>query len=161
MGEYDLTKVKAVQWGVNNEAEAVKAFTKLTGKTVQEIWIWLDLCVILGASPDGIVDDESVLEAKCPNTERNITIEEAVNPSPNFCLTKCENGLYALKRDHIYWHQVQREIYFTWKNFCYFVVWTSKDEVVLKIAKEEAWSENVRKLTQFYFENLFPKIVEG
>lgn len=37
MGEYDLTKVKAVQCGVNNEAEAVKDFTKLTGKTVQEI----------------------------------------------------------------------------------------------------------------------------
>lgn len=161
MGDYDLTKVKAVQWGVNNEAEAVKAFTKLTGKTVRETGIWLDLSGILGASPDGIVDEESVLEAKCPYTERNMTIEEAVNTSPSFCLKKCENGQYALKRDHIYWHQVQGEIYFTRKNFCYFVVWTSKDAVVLKIAKEEAWSENVTKLTQFYFENLFPKIVEG
>ena len=108
--------------GVNNEAEAVKAFTKLTGKTVQETGIWLDLSGILGASPDGIVDDESVLEAKCPYTERNMTIEEAVNTSPSFCLKKCKNGQYALKRDHIYWHQVQGEIYFTRKNFCYFVV---------------------------------------
>ena len=85
--------------GVNNEAEAVKAFTKLTGKTVQETGIWLDLSGILGASPDGIVDDESVLEAKCPYTERNTTIEEAVNTSSNFCLKKCENGQCALKRD--------------------------------------------------------------
>ena len=77
------------------------------------------------------------------------------------CLKKCENGQYALKRDHVYWHQVQGEIYFARRKFCYFVVWTSKEAVVLKIAKDEAWSENITKLTQFYFENLFPKIVEG
>ena len=130
-------------------------------KTVQETGIWLDLCGILGASPDGIVDEESVLEAKCPYTERNMTIEEAVNTSPIFSLKKCENDQYALKRDHIYWHQVQGETYLTQKIFCYFAVRKSKDAVVLKIAKDEVWSENVTKLTQFYFENLFPKIVEG
>ena len=66
LGEYDLSRVKAVQWGVNNEAEAVKAFTNLTGKTIQETGLWLDGSGILGASPDGIVDEDSVLEAKCP-----------------------------------------------------------------------------------------------
>ncbi|XP_067018182.1 uncharacterized protein [Acropora muricata] len=161
LGEYDLSRVKAVQWGVNNEAEAVKAFINLTGKTVQETGLWLDGSGILGASPDGIVDDDSVLEAKCPYTERNMTIEDAVNTSPNFCLKKTENGQYALKEEHVYWHQVQGEIYFSRRKFCYFVVWTSKDVVVLKIAKDEAWSKNITKLTQFYFEHLFLKVVEG
>ena len=68
---------------------------------------------------------------------------------------------FEARPDHIFWHQVQGEIYFTPKNFCYFVVWTTKDAVVLKISKDEAWSENVTKLAQFYFENLSPKIVEG
>ncbi|XP_044182630.1 uncharacterized protein LOC122963280 [Acropora millepora] len=161
LGEYDLSRVKAVQWGVNNEAEAVKAFINLTGKTVQETGLWLDGSGILGASPDGIVDEDSVLEAKCPYTERNMTIEDAVNTSPNFCLKKTENGQYALKEEHVYWHQVQGEIYFSRRKFCYFVVWTSKDVVVLKIAKDEAWSKNITKLTQFYFEHLFLKVVEG
>ena len=87
--------------GVNNEAEAVKAFINLTGKTVQETGLWLDGSGILGASPDGIVDEDSVLEAKCPYTERNMTIEDAVNTSPNFCLKKTENGQYALKEEHV------------------------------------------------------------
>ena len=77
------------------------------------------------------------MEAKCPYTERNITIEEAVNTSPNFCLKKTENGQYALKEEHVYW-QVQGERYFSRRKFCYFVVWTSKDVVALKIAKDEA-----------------------
>ncbi|CAH3036637.1 unnamed protein product [Pocillopora meandrina] len=82
LGEYDISRVKAVQWGVNNEAEAIKAFTNLTAKTVQETGLWLDGSGILGASPDGIVDEDSVLEVKCPYTERNMTMEEAVNISP-------------------------------------------------------------------------------
>lgn len=36
-----------------------------------------------------------------------------------------------------------------------------KDVVVLKIAKDKAWKENISELVQFYFEHLFPKIIEG
>ena len=62
LGEYDLSRVKAVQWGVNNEEEAIKAFTLKTGKTVKETGIWFHSSGILGASPDGIVDHENTKE---------------------------------------------------------------------------------------------------
>ena len=64
--------MKAVQWGVNNEEEAIKAFTLKTGKTVKETGIWFHSSGILGASPNGIVDHETAFEAKCPYTESNI-----------------------------------------------------------------------------------------
>ena len=35
-----------------------------------------------------------------------------------------------------------------------------KDVVVLKIAKDEAWSENISELAPLYFDHLFPKIIE-
>ncbi|CAH3159306.1 unnamed protein product [Porites lobata] len=41
--------------------------------------IWFDSSGILGASPDGIVDDRTVLESKCWYTEQNLTIDEALN----------------------------------------------------------------------------------
>ena len=91
LGEYDLSRVKAIQWGVDNEEEAIRAFTLKTGKAVKETGIWFDSSGILGASPDGIVDDNTVLETKCPYTERNNTIEEAVK-SKTFCLEKSESG---------------------------------------------------------------------
>ena len=68
-----------------------KQATLKTGKTVKETGIWFDSSGILGASPDGIVDDETVLEAKCPYTERNVTIEEALK-SRTFCLKKVKVG---------------------------------------------------------------------
>ena len=82
---------------------------------------------------DGLVDEDSVLEAKCPYTERNMTIEEAVNTSPNFCLEKTEG--FILKKKHVCWHQIEVEMYFSHRKFCYFVIWTTKAVVVCKNKK--------------------------
>ena len=95
LAEYDLSRVKPVQWGVNNEEEAIKAFTLKTGKTVKETGIWFHSSSILGASPDGIVDHETTLEAKCPYSERNLTIDEAVQSSATFCLDKSDSREYV------------------------------------------------------------------
>ena len=73
LGEYDLSRVKAVQWGVNNEEEAIKAFTLKTGAAVKETGIWFHSSGILGASPDGIIDEETVLEVKCPYPWPDVT----------------------------------------------------------------------------------------
>ena len=55
LGEFDLSRVKAVQWGVQNEAEAINHFRKCTGLPVAETGIWLDPNGVLGASPDGLI----------------------------------------------------------------------------------------------------------
>ena len=160
--EYDLSRVKAVQWGVNNEEEAIKAFTLKTGKTVKETGIWFHSSSILGASPDGIVDHETALEAKCPYSERNLTIDEAVKSSATFCLDKSDSREYVLKKEHVYWHQVQREMYFLSKNFV--ILFCGPQRIylaVLKIERNESWAANIPLLTQFYFNYIFPKIVAG
>lgn len=69
LAEYDLSRVRAIQRGVDNEGEAIRALTLRAGKTVKETGIWFDSSGILGASPAGIVDDETVLEVKCPCIE--------------------------------------------------------------------------------------------
>ena len=160
LGEYDLSGVKAIQLGVNNEAEAIKEFEKQTGLKVKETGIWLDESGILGASPDGLVEANAVLESKCPYTQRNMTIEEAIN-SPNFYLKKDKEGNIVLKKDHAYWHQAKGEMYFSKRDLCYFVVWTTKDTVVIKITKDNSWEENLSILKRFYFAHIFPKITEG
>ena len=40
LGEYDLSRVKAIQWGVQNEAEAINHFRKFTGLPVAETGKW-------------------------------------------------------------------------------------------------------------------------
>lgn len=59
-----------INWGINNEAEAIKDFIEVTSLTVGESGLWLDSSCILGASPDGLKVSHSVLEVKCPYTHR-------------------------------------------------------------------------------------------
>ena len=95
LGEYDLSRVKAVQWGVQNEAEAINHFRKCAGLPVAETGIWLDPNGVLGASPDGLIGQNHVLEVKCPYTQRNLTIAEAVL-NDSFCLKRNHDGTYQL-----------------------------------------------------------------
>ena len=49
-------------WRVNNEEEAISAFTAKTRKSVEDTEVWSHSSRILDASSDGIVDDQIVLE---------------------------------------------------------------------------------------------------
>ena len=159
LGEYDLTRVKAVQWGITNEPEALNSFIQKTGLQVVERGVWLHECGVLGASPDGLVEDNSVVEAKCPYTQRNLTIEEAIATN-NFCLEK-KDGKISLKLNHVYWHQVQDQMFFTKRPKCFFVVWTTKDSLVLEIQRDDSWEVKIEELKDFYLKHLLPKIIEG
>lgn len=159
LGEYDISRVKAIAWGVNNEPEAIKSFEVQTNLKVEETGVWLHESGVLGASPDGLVGSDHVLEGKCPFTQRNMTLEEALGHK-NFCLEKIGDR-YHLKKSHVYWHQVQGQIYITKRKACFFVVWTPRWCVVIEILKDPEWAANLDELTQFYFNHIFAKIVEG
>lgn len=75
LGEYNLSGVKAIAWGQDNETEALKSFTNITNFTPVQTGLWLHESGVLGASPDGLVGDDSVIECKCPYTHRNATIK--------------------------------------------------------------------------------------
>ena len=119
-GEYDISKVRAVAWGVNNESLAIQCFSQISGIQSVETGLWLDEGGVLGASPDGLIGDDGVLEVKCPYTFKNELITEAAKNS-SFCLG-IDDGQYFLKRDHVYWHQVQGQMFLTKRTMCYFVV---------------------------------------
>ena len=119
LGEYDLSRVRTVMWGVHNEDEAVKAFVKSTGLQVTATGVWLDPSGVLGASPDGLIGNDSVLAVKCPYTQRNATITQALKSS-NFCLERVDDVRVTLKENYNYWHQVQGQLFFNWKDVLLF-----------------------------------------
>lgn len=100
------------------------------------------------------------LEENWPYTERNLSLEEAVR-SIALCLESSESGLgCVLKKDYVYWHQVLGEIYLH-RNFCFLVVWTTKDVAILKIEKDEAWAANIPCLCNFIIIIYFQKLWKG
>ena len=62
----------------------------------------------LGASPDGIVNDETVLEIKCPFSLRNELLPQfkSIESQPLLRSIAARNGLHRQKQAHFYqWNQ--------------------------------------------------------
>lgn len=63
----------AMQWGTLHEADARAAYIALTGKPVVEVaFVSHPAIAMSGASPDGLVGDEGLLEIKCPTSPTHI-----------------------------------------------------------------------------------------
>lgn len=59
----------AMEWGVENEPLARTAYELFTGEDVKLIgYVLHDSIEYAGASPDGLVGTDGMIEAKCPNT---------------------------------------------------------------------------------------------
>lgn len=60
-------------WGRDTEPQARAAYEFLTGNAVEEVgFINHPSIAMAGASPDGTVGDEGLVEIKCPNTATHI-----------------------------------------------------------------------------------------
>ena len=63
----------AMQWGTDNEPQARKAYEFMTDNVVTQIgFVDHPTIPMTGASPDGLVGADGLLEIKCPNTATHI-----------------------------------------------------------------------------------------
>jgi predicted phage-related endonuclease len=63
----------AMQWGIENEPAAKLAYQELTGRTIRPADFYphptIEYC---GATPDGLIDPDGLIECKCPTTTKYI-----------------------------------------------------------------------------------------
>lgn len=73
----------AMQWGIDHEADARAAYEAATGVCVDLVgFIPHPKIKWFGASPDGLIDDDGLIEIKCPNTVTHLKrVAEGVVPA--------------------------------------------------------------------------------
>lgn len=106
----------ATDYGTNNEELAVKAYEIETGNTVVPAGFvaWDNW---LGASPDGYIGDDGLIEIKCPFGKRK-------DEEPEFASIEDQPHYYA---------QIQVQLFVTGRKWCHFWQWSphgSKLEIV-------------------------------
>ncbi|KXZ75611.1 hypothetical protein TcasGA2_TC031081 [Tribolium castaneum] len=110
---YSLDRVAAVQWGKTHEKTALREFEEATNLKVQETGFWLEESGFLGASPDGLVEEDGILEIKCPYKYRDTdSLSEALKDKKYF-YWRDENEDINLNSNHNYYHQVQGQMHIT------------------------------------------------
>ena len=117
----------------------------------------------LAASPDASVYDPTssepfgFAEIKCPYKYRELTPEDAAMNS-DFMLRREVDGKLCLKDNHVYVSQIHGQMAIGGRNWCDFVVYTSKG-IRIKFNKQFLENELLPKLCSFYDLCLGPEIV--
>ncbi|XP_069117170.1 uncharacterized protein [Argopecten irradians] len=148
----------STEHGKNYEGKAVAMFEKTMKLSVKKAGLFVNSSFpYLGASPDGIIDDNTILEVKCPYTGRSSSIV----PGKMFpFLMYDDKNQMCLNMKSKYYDQIQGQMLLSKTKYCYFVVYTFVDLFVQKIVFDAEYSEFslLPKLELFYRKHFRPYI---
>ncbi|MCX2780396.1 lambda exonuclease family protein [Microbulbifer thermotolerans] len=130
----------ATEYGNEHENTAIAALEQETGEIVistgfhvHQEFDWL------GASPDGLIGDDGIVEIKCPYGLRN-------SDSPEF---------KTLDEQPHYYAQIQLAMHCTGKRYCEFFQWAPNGTKRETVQRDDAWLDRAMpELREFYAQYL-------
>lgn len=96
-------KSSSMLWGTETEPTARLQYELRSGNDAEESGIFLHDTLLAGASPDGLIGDDGLLEIKCPNTATHIETLRKQQVPP------------------VYYWQVMGQLWITGREWCDFV----------------------------------------
>ncbi|KAK3920058.1 hypothetical protein KUF71_009345 [Frankliniella fusca] len=157
-------KTKQMKHGLKNESIA-KDQLRSEGYDIKECGLFIDEEMpFLGASPNGLIGNDSIVEITCPFTayESQSTLQAIENKQIPYLEIKNQGNVkqVKLKRDSARYYQIQGQLHITKRQKCYFVVFTKHWKHVEEIERDdEFWENHMRnQLKSFYEEALLPEM---
>lgn len=75
-----LDHVKSIKHGRDNEKVAIEQLSRQENVVIRPCGLFIDQDIqFLGASPDGLIDEDTVVEIKCPISAYKLTFQEALD----------------------------------------------------------------------------------
>lgn len=127
---------EATEWGTIMEAQAAAAYTMETGNAIQpEGFVVHPVQQWLGASPDGLIGADGLIEIKCPYGLRN----------------KSEPKFKTLAEQPHYHAQIQIQLFVTGRKWCDFFQWAPAGTELERVQyNKEFMRHALQKLFEFY-----------
>ncbi|ODM86741.1 Alkaline nuclease [Orchesella cincta] len=157
----------AMEYGKLNEEIARLKYEQVKGLqkgAVKESGFFVSLeDGIFGASTDGLVGDDGILEIKCPYSIRDVHPREWVKKKDSPIVFT--NGDYKLKERHNYHYQVVQELHVTGRAWCDFVIYTKRGMIIIRVFRDDTtlriWEQMKPVLERFWVEDLAPELVDS
>ena len=150
-----------MQYDIENESAARGALEKILRQrgmnvNIKECGIFIDESGVLAASPDGIIDQDTIVEIKCLSKYRNDPAG-ALNCSSYGI--KMNQNTYELGENSIWYDQIQAQLHITNSNICCLICDIPQKSIVVLVRRDPKWSPNINKLIRYYWAVIFPKII--
>lgn len=116
----------ATEYGTEHESEARMEYVMQTGYAVEETGFHLHHMIPwMGASPDGLVGEDGLVELKCPYKLRNAD--------------DVPDDLVDLGEGDMYWHQIQCQMHVMDRRWCDFAVWCPGGMKIRRYVIDRSW----------------------
>lgn len=127
----------AMQWGTEQESTAKIIYAQQMGVEVDEIGFCKHDTIEAGASPDGLVDWDGLIEAKCP-------YQSAVH---------IETWLYGMPTEHT--AQIQGQLWITGRQWCDYISFDPRmpDDLQLyvqRIQRDDAYIASLQREVEIF-----------
>ncbi|CAB3223521.1 unnamed protein product [Arctia plantaginis] len=166
----NLENVKSIQHGKDHENIALEQLTVFLSSidgspcNIEKCGLFVDEKIpYLGASPDGLLGEDKIVEVKCPYSCANMAIDDGVKKKKINFWKRNQTGDFTINTNHDWYYQIQGQLHITQKNECIFMVWTNVDMKVEKIKKDDDFWQNKmeEKLKMFYLDCMVPEIIDS
>lgn len=160
----DLNNVYSIKHGRDSEKIAIKQLADQENVEIKSCGLFIHEDIpFLGATPDGVVDKDTIVEIKCPITAIKLGFDEAVNQKKITFYKKIKNKL-QINKNHDWFFQIQGQLQITKSSKCLFGIWHGENNRVITeiIERDDVFWENVmkEKLTTFYIDCILPELVD-
>ena len=160
-----------MKYGLESEPKAIEKYKNQTKKNVSSTGLWVNpKYPYLACSPDGLVDDDGLVEIKSLKLFKEHEIQKIVENgstvvSKDILARQCfkiKDGKCVLKESHSYYHQIQLQLLVTERTYCDFVLYAADGPVSIERINrdEQLMSEILNHLSTFWFQVIAPEIFE-
>lgn len=141
-----------------HESDALHQYAQQVNCEISQCGLFIDPTGMLGASPDGIINENELIEVKCPYSAKSTSLMDLAMTKKDFFL-KIAGDHLVLDKNHEYYDQVQGGLHLANAELCHFVVWTPTELLVERIPKESDWENNLILLRDFYKNTFLPLLL--
>lgn len=149
---------KHMRYGIDTEQFALDAYIRDSNTNVTKMGLVVHPTACwLGCSPDGVdIENEILLEIKCPNLGQELNLNDLQKNLPYLDKT------FQLKTKHIYYGQVQLNLFILNFKMCHFLIYSKAEDKCLcvEVAYDDHFVRNIMipKLAHTYFTRILPAL---
>ncbi|KOB67839.1 hypothetical protein OBRU01_19204 [Operophtera brumata] len=161
----DLSHVSSIKHGVENENTALNQLSVQLNVDIQSCGLFIDPNIpYLGATPDGLIGEDKVVEVKCPiSVFHSKSVKEAVQMK-KLPFYKLSQDKLIVNKNHDWFFQVQGQLHITRRKYCVFGIWVGENKPlqveIIERDTEFFETKMLPKLNAFYFEHILPELID-
>ncbi|CAH0731039.1 unnamed protein product, partial [Brenthis ino] len=157
----------SISHGVENEHQALLQLQRQENVNILPCGLFIDKshCYI-GATPDGLIGTDTIVEIKCPITASKQGLVKAIEENKIQIIKYNKKTMTkTINKNSKWFYQIQGQLHITGRRVCLLGIWAGENEPIHteRIEKDdEFWQKNMEpKLVQFYLKCLLPELVDS